>query len=58
MMNALFPRSEWSQYDDEGEWSRTFRKVVNIMCEWSHSYYESEWSLKTSLIRRFAVPSE
>ena len=27
-----------------------------IMCEWSHNYDESEWSLMTSLIRRFLVP--
>ena len=26
-----------------------FRKIVHIMCEWSHSYDESEWSLITSL---------
>ena len=36
-------------YDDESEWSRKFRKIVNIMCE---------WSLMTSLIRRFGVPYE
>ena len=35
-----------------------FRKIVNIVCEWSHSYDESEWSLITSLIRRFWVPYE
>ena len=30
-----------------------FRKIVNIICEWSHTYDESEWSLKTSVICRF-----
>ena len=24
-----------------------FRKIVDIMCEWSHSYDEREWSLIT-----------
>ena len=32
--------------------SLLFRKIVNIMCEWSHNYDESEWSLMTSLFRR------
>ena len=37
---------------------RRERKVthVNITCEWSHSYDESEWSLMTSLIRRLGFP--
>ena len=26
------------------------------MCEWSHNYDESEWSLMTSLIRRLGFP--
>ena len=37
-----------------------FHKIVNITCERSHSYDESEWSLMTSLIRRLGfsqVPS-
>ena len=32
-----------------------FRKIVHIMCEWSHSYDESEWSLITSLICRLST---
>ena len=42
MKNAVFSRSEWSQYDDESEWSRIFHKTLNIMCERSRSYDESE----------------
>ena len=34
------------------------RKIVNIMCERSHRYDESEWSLTTSLICRFWCPYE
>ena len=34
------------------------RKMEDIMCEWSHSYDESERSLMTSLIRCFWVPYE
>ena len=58
MVYALFQWSERSQYYDESEWSLLFRKIMNIMCEWSHSYDESEWSLMTSLKRRFGVPYE
>ena len=30
----------------------------NAMCEWSHIYDESEWSIMTSLIRLFGFPYE
>ena len=33
-----------------------FRKILNSVCEWSHSYEESEWSLRTSLMRLFCCP--
>ena len=33
-----------------------FRKILNSVCEWSHSYEESEWSLVTSLMRLFLLP--
>ena len=63
MKNALFPRSEWSQSDDESEWSRMFRKIVNIMCEWSQLRRErmvahdfantSFWSPESAIWRSF-----
>ena len=31
-------------------------KEENAMCEWSHIYDESEWSLMISLIRRLGFP--
>ena len=31
-------------------------KEENAMCEWSHIYDESEWSLMISLIRRWGFP--
>ena len=32
------------------------RQEENAMCEWSHIYDESEWSLMISLIRRLGFP--
>ena len=38
--------------------SRKMTTIEHHVCEWSHIYDESEWSLMTSLIRRFGVPHE
>ena len=47
--------------DDEESVDRKERMVAdcqqeNTMCEWSHIYDESEWSLMISLIRRLGFP--
>ena len=33
---------EWSQGNEENEWSLMFLKILKNMCGWSHSYDESE----------------
>ena len=38
--------------------SRKMTTIEHHVCEWSHIYDESEWSLMTTLIRRFGVPYE
>ena len=33
---------EWSQGNEENEWSLMFLKILKNMCEWSQGYDESE----------------
>ena len=61
-MNGTLPRSaranEFNREMSSGHFvvMYTFRKIVNIMCEWSHSCDESERSLMTSLNTLFLGP--
>ena len=63
-MNGTLPRSararEFNREMSSGHFVMMymFRKILNIMCEWSHSCDESERSLMTSLIRCFWVRFE
>ena len=63
-VNGMLPRGmpaiEFNCEMSSGHFTRMymFRKVLNSVCEWSHSNEESGWSLMTSLIRRFWCPYE
>ena len=54
-MNGMLPKSvpaiEVNYEMSPGHFVRMymFRKILNSVCEWSHSYEDSGWSLMTSL---------